>query len=418
MIKILEALEAAAQGNARLDKLKVLDSFKLRELLNWTLSPDITFGIKKLPKPDVMGNGFINDDEWYTELSKLLKKLSARALTGNKADLAVGRFLGSCSPLMLKWSERVLKRDLRLNIDAKSVNSVLPDTIKVFSVPLAESYEKAKSLEGLWVLQPKLDGARCVAYITGEKDVPVVLKSRTGKVWGNFESVRAVLQSFNDSGKVKVPLYLDGEVVSLVDGAINFQALQHTLHRKDGQETGKLAYMVFDGAEEKEWENPSQPYLSRILYAQNVVKAIDNPTVEALGADTIADPTLDNLTEYCKVFVSKGYEGAMIRSAKRPVVMKRSKYLLKVKIFKDLEATITGVVEGEGRLKGTLGCMKMRLDNGNEFECGSGFNDYQRALYWKDPPIGQLANVKYFELTNDRVPRFPIFRAIRHPDDV
>ena len=52
IIDTLEALEAAPQGNARLEVLAAGDSPGLREVLNLALSPDITFGIRQLPEPD------------------------------------------------------------------------------------------------------------------------------------------------------------------------------------------------------------------------------------------------------------------------------------------------------------------------------------------------------------------------------
>jgi ATP-dependent DNA ligase len=419
LLEMLEAIENAAQGNARLDKIKELDCKELRNLLHLTLSPDITFGIKKLPEPGkVTKVAHHTYQDWLDGLLFICERTSKRTLTGNAMMEEIDLFLNHCSPVQRKWAERILKRDLRLNIGAKDVNKKLPGAIKLFSVPLAESYEDVKSLEGLWTLQPKLDGARCVAFLPDPDDGPVVLKSRTGKIWQNFESVRKSLQEFNDSRKSHTPMYLDGEVISRIDGAINFQALQHNLHRKDGVETGILEYIVFDAANANEWLDPSLEYKLRCIGADGYVNTINKPNIRFVGSNLITNPTQEKLVEYCKVFVDKGYEGAMLRKADEPVVMKRSKKLLKVKMFKDLEAEVVGVVEGTGRLEGMLGAIKCKLPNGNEFECGSGFNDAQRAAYWKKKPIGEKANIKYFELTNDGVPRFPIFRAIRHKDDI
>ncbi len=51
VLQALESMEQAAQGNARLDALKMADSSELRKVLTLALSPDITFGVKKLPEP-------------------------------------------------------------------------------------------------------------------------------------------------------------------------------------------------------------------------------------------------------------------------------------------------------------------------------------------------------------------------------
>ncbi len=419
VIQALESMEAAAQGNARLEALKAADSPELRKVLTLALDPSITFGVKKLP--DATNSGKYTYTEWRNDILILLYALAAREITGNAAQDLIGTFLSCCDDVQAKWSERILKQDLRLNLGAKDVNNVFgKNTIYLFEVPLATDYAKVKpkDLAGRWEMQAKLDGGRCVAVLPGDGS-PVRLLSRTGKEWGNFESIRLLLQAANKDRRGKT-VYLDGEVVSYVNGRIDFQSIQKTMMRRDGVETGELHFVCFDAATEDEWKAPKWEYWQRLNYLTHFLfgLGVDELKVYPIFSVTVTDPTPETLLKASEQFVEKGFEGGMVRRSDLPVVNKRSKTLLKVKSFKDDEAEIIGMVEGTGKLVGMLGALKCRLKSGVEFEIGSGFDEKTRQELWAMNPVGRKTNFKFFELTNDGVPRFPIYRSLRHEDDI
>jgi DNA ligase-1 len=91
----------------------------------------------------------------------------------------------------------------------------------------------------------------------------------------------------------------------------------------------------------------------------------------------------------------------------------RSNTLLKVKTFKDAEARVIGHVAGAGRHKGRLGALLVELADGTRFHVGTGFSDHERE---DPPPAGALVTFRYQELSDQGVPRFPSFVAVR--DDV
>lgn len=434
IIEALERLEGAARGNARLEVLKTVDSLELREILVMALSPQITFGVKKLPKYEDKQNGF-GDDSFRRGLLRLLKRLQVRELTGGAAQEGIADFLSLCNPTEAKWAERVIKQDLRLDLGAKDVNNALGEgTIFQFAVPLAvKTQEKdgswsvtEKDLKGKWCVEPKLDGARCVAYLPANKG-RVTLLSRTGKEWLNFESIREKLQEINNLRNPTQGVVLDGEVVSLVDDKINFQALQATLFRKDGKETGKLRYMIFDGAIQSEWENPTSPYVQRWNFAKAFVQDSLRDVPGALARVGFVEmfqtenPTIERMVKYNLDFAEKGFEGAMLRKADMAVQMKRHKSLLKVKTFIDEEAEVIGAVSGQGKRENILGALTCKREDGTVFELGSGYTDDDLKRIWEMHQKGSLpkwATYKYQPpLTDDGKPRFPIFKGFRHGDD-
>jgi ATP-dependent DNA ligase len=429
LLECLEEIESARLGKERLIALQKYDSSDLQSYLNWALGPSITFGVKDIPPPQE-GLPVLATEEWFPALVKtLFIPLSRRELTGHDAKRAIAAFLGRCDETAQKWTRRALQQDLRIGVGAKDVNNALGEnTIYTFNVPLALDYKKCKpkDLLGYWCVEAKLDGARCTAIIpdTGE----ITLLSRTGKVWKNFTSIKRALEASRPNLGLKPgeALYLDGEVVSYVDGRIDFQQTQASMMRKDGVEVGELKYIVFDACMEKEWKTPVQRYSTRHEFATTTVKKINNNkvTLVPMLVDSITFEDFEDadayLTRQCQKAVEDGYEGLILRRLDQPVENKRGKLLLKVKLFQDAEFEIIGSFEGTGKLAGVLGGIVCKTEAGAVFEAGSGFNDAIRGKLWlnKDGLVGQKATIKFFEYTNAGVPRLPIFKSIRHGNDL
>jgi DNA ligase-1 len=88
----------------------------------------------------------------------------------------------------------------------------------------------------------------------------------------------------------------------------------------------------------------------------------------------------------------------------------RTHDLLKVKVFTDDEALVIGHEGGLGKYAGRVGALRCVLRSGAEFSCGSGLSDAQRVA---PPAVGTVVSVKYFELTRDGLPRFPVLLRVR-----
>jgi hypothetical protein len=122
---------------------------------------------------------------------------------------------------------------------------------------------------------------------------------------------------------------------------------------------------------------------------------------------------LNDLSAYYFDYMSLGYEGQMIRTNSL-YENKRSKSLLKYKEFTDAEFEILGVIEGQGNLTGKVGKLQFEI-NGKPFESAvNGDWEYIEKLWHSNEGlVGKTATVKYFELTEDGIPRFPKVIAIR-----
>jgi hypothetical protein len=445
LIEILEEIEAAPRGNARLDVIaKYKDDYSLIRFFQKAVSPAVTFGVKKVDSP-YQGCRRNHPGTFAADLFNLALKLEMREWTGNKALQEIEDFLNNCTSTEEKWARRFLQQDLRLDVGAKAFNKAVGfNAIPLFGVPLAEDWNKLKKkpTEGIWEIQPKLDGARTIAYIDFGAQT-VELYSRTGKRWGNFKSIEGYLLGFAEQVKTSTGMtgkwVLDGEVLSYVDGKIDFQALQHTMMRKDGVEDGELHYVIFGACPIDDWFSGNRTYSQHYAGINELGGGLRYGTKDCLriidilgyvgdcgpdgGPYELQDFGLldERLAKKCSLAMSMGYEGVMLRRIDAPVELKRSKNLIKYKQFCDSEAKIIGVVEGKGKLTEMVGALVCETSDGKVFEIGTGLDDAERSKLWAMNLVGDLegkwVSYKYQELTKDGIPRFPVYRSLRSADD-
>jgi DNA ligase-1 len=116
--------------------------------------------------------------------------------------------------------------------------------------------------------------------------------------------------------------------------------------------------------------------------------------------------------------VAHDWEGLMINKD-ATYKCKRTTDLIKVKRFYTMDLRVVDVIEGDGRLKGTLGALVVEF-NGNTVNVGSGYSDEQRTDIWnnREDIVGTIVEVKYKEVTSDKKTgleslQFPIFIRLR-----
>ena len=95
-------------------------------------------------------------------------------------------------------------------------------------------------------------------------------------------------------------------------------------------------------------------------------------------------------------------------------INKRSKFLLKYKEFKEEEFTIISGKEAEGNDKGTVIFECETTEKLTFFVRPVGTRE-QRIKYFNnlDKYIGKKLTVQFQEYTDDKIPRFPVGKAIR-----
>lgn len=272
-----------------------------------------------------------------------------------------------------------------------------------FSPMLAKVYGDYKDdvdralAEGTVLVQPKLDGIRCIATAAG-------LWSRQGNP---IIAVPHVHEALRPAFRKDSNAIFDGELYNHELKA-DFPRLVSLIKKQkptseDLAESARMIeYWVYD--------SPRDVVTStRIALVYDVATAIGRPLVPVPTHTVDGQARLDELHGQ---HLSDGFEGTMIR-LEGPYETKRSKLLLKHKEFQDKEFQVLDIVEGEGNRSGMAGYAVLQLNDDDTFRANiKGEREYLReVLANRKSYIGRAATVEYFHLTPDGVPRFPRVKA-------
>ena len=122
----------------------------------------------------------------------------------------------------------------------------------------------------------------------------------------------------------------------------------------------------------------------------------------------------EEVYELQRKFIEEGYEGAMVRNISGAYALgKRSANLQKVKTFLDGEYKIVAYTEGVGKEEG---CVIWQCETtGGRFYVRPKGTQAQRQEWFNNASqyIGKMLTVKYQELTDDGIPRFPVGISVR-----
>ena len=285
--------------------------------------------------------------------------------------------------------------------NSSGVNKDLP-----VSPMLAQTYEKHKSkIKFPALVQPKLDGVRCNARVVNGK---VTLLSRRGKVFEQLNQINRAITSIN----LPTNIVLDGELFS---DELDFQRVVGLVRKKklstqDLKDMKKVKYDVFDLID---MNNLSMPFAERWKMAKKLVEKDKSKTLRLVSVYKVKNET--DIIEKLQEFLANGDEGIMIRNSDSPYeIDKRSYNLQKYKKFLDSEYKIVGANQGKGNDKGTVVWI-CETDNGKRFKVRPKGTRADRKDKYKNREkyYGKLLTVKYQELTNDSIPRFPVGIVIR-----
>lgn len=254
---------------------------------------------------------------------------------------------------------------------------------------LAQTYE---GFPGPGYAQPKLDGIRCIATVDG-------LFSRQGKPIHGVPHIHAALApAFADMPD----LILDGELYNH-DLREDFGAISSIVRKANptAEQLEKaeaiIEYHVYDVIDTKTAYEERAVFLNEVIQNLNCSWIVLVPT-DRCGTQAEADLSYGAAIE-------AGYEGGMFR-LDTPYEQKRSKSLLKRKEFIDEEFEVVSIEPGQGNWAGVAKRVTCRLPDGRTFGAGiKGSRDRAAELLHE---THKVVTVKYFCLSPDGVPRFPI----------
>lgn len=256
-------------------------------------------------------------------------------------------------------------------------------------------------------VQPKLNGVRALARWVGNK---VVLTSRQGKVWEHVPHINEALENILPNNDV-----FDGELY--VHG-LNLQEITR-LVKKQRPESKSVEFNVYDCP--VIFSKTSVNYKGRLEYLEEIFKDGFHPhdnKVKLVHTDEVHSK--QSMLELYSYHIAFGYEGVMIRIPDSLYEFAhRSNGLLKYKEFKDAEYKIVGYKSGNGSYENCIVFRCVTPEN-KEFDVNmkATIAEKEEMLKEAESYIGKFITVKYFDLTEDKIPQFPVGLAIRSEEDL
>ncbi|MDA8866400.1 hypothetical protein N9H77_02725 [Porticoccaceae bacterium] len=273
------------------------------------------------------------------------------------------------------------------------------DSYDKFEPMLAGDYTKVKVKPTSGYCQPKLDGIRCIANSKG-------LWTRSGKpinscphIWDEIKDVVALNPAITLDGELyNHELKEDfNKIVSLVrktklsDQGIEDSKRLVQYHVYDVYDSNEPDTTFFLRSERLKMESTRPRFFDKYLHLVPTTFYKDQDELDALYSAYTAD----------------GYEGQMVRLDEK-YENKRSKYLLKRKEFITEEFEVVSMEEGQGNWSGHTKRFILQLADGREVGAGVRGNQDQLSKLWESQETPTWATLRYFDLTPDGIPRFPV----------
>lgn len=309
--------------------------------------------------------------------------------------------------------EQMITKKFRLGADEKLVNKCIPGLIDTWEVQLGSSYEKLKLRNNEWFsLSQKLNGNRGSFYRNE-------LISRQGKKFTGMQHI------ISDLEQLGIGWFYDGELIrknidNLSDGE-NFR-IGTGIINSDAEIKEEIKFVIFDYFPESELidGHSDAKYKIRRQMLNGLRKTIEEKGLENIEVVTMVYEGNDQtqIMKWLDYAVEHGWEGLMLNKD-AVYKCKRTTDLIKIKRFYTMDLPVVDVLEGDGRLKGTLGALAVKYKD-NTVNIGSGFDDETRRKFWenRDNLVGRVIEVKYKEISRDKKTgleslQFPIYVGLR-----
>lgn len=279
-----------------------------------------------------------------------------------------------------------------------------------------------------WIFEIKWDGIRAISYISNDLQI----KSRNQKeLKYNFPELRELVQLTKNT-------VLDGEIVLMKEGKVNFQSLLKRLQLSSTKGIEELAketpvtYVIFDILEKDGTVLTHKPLIERKKILKEAVKE---------GTHVVISLFVDESGEdYYKEILKRGLEGVIAKrklSIYEPGV--RSSDWLKFKQIKSCDCIICGYTPGQGARKTTFGALILGLFDGKNLiyigKVGTGFSQYDleslketfKSLETSENPFHQMdlameitwlkptlvCQIDFQSVTDTQKLRAPRFKGLR-----
>jgi DNA ligase D-like protein (predicted ligase) len=300
--------------------------------------------------------------------------------------------------------------------------------MKYYSPMLAHSARESFSSPD-HIFEAKWDGIRAISYVTDSLSI----KGR------QQIELKDKFPELNELLKIAPNTVVDGEIIVLVEGAVDFQMVLRRIqavHLGDIQHLAAhypATYVLFDILEHNGQSLIHQPLIER--------KTILHDSVTETPHVVLSDYVDTDGTRYYQAALLQGFEGVMAKHKQsRYHPGRRSRNWIKIKQTLTCDCVIAGFTRGRGHRSTTYGALVLGLYDGETLihvgQVGTGFTHQDliqlhalmtplstpQASMTISPPIQHVtwiepqlvAQIGYQTLTRDGKLRFARYQSLRH----
>jgi ATP-dependent DNA ligase len=234
----------------------------------------------------------------------------------------------------------------------------------------------------------------------------------------------------------KLPVGLDGELIAMTEGKVDFRKTHSVVRRADGEPEFK--YVVFDSMRQEKWSFQQR-------YTIHCKAALENaPDWLELAPQKLLH-TPEGVEHFYKECLAQGFEGIIMRTVPSPYKHGRStmreQFLMRMKPLETAEGVVVAVEEEMENLnaarenelgyshrssamagkfgKGRMGSLVVKSPKWKKnFRLGTGFDHTQRRELFVRKPIGAVVEFEYDPSGGYDQPRQPRFKGFRNPADL
>ena len=422
---VYNVLEDVANTSSKNDKLVIIGAvvgtpieYLFKKVVEYAYSPFKMYNIKKFRDKGYSYAGTLQLADSFDVLDRLV----ARSITGKAAITAVQQTLQNLSEQDASVFARIVKKDLRCGASESSFNKVWPDLVYEHPYMRCSSFssKNLKKIKAPFLSEVKADG-RYVDIIV-HAGLRVEYTSRTGHVTDFNDPARDSL--LLREAAVHGSFVLMGEtLVSDGNGGVLPRAEGNGYLTEDEIDKSLLRFVVWDMVTLEQFLYKKSP-TSRIVRLEGVEALIQRLSTSGLSDIDVVAYRICNTPEeaiaHFREVVEAGCEGTVVKNFKGVWKDGTSTDQVKLKIAAEGEVLVTGVNEGEGRLKGSCGSLQCESSCGEVEVNVAGLSDALRKKFFDDPDsiVWKIItvlynNVVYSETTKKWSLYLPRFVEIR-----
>lgn len=270
------------------------------------------------------------------------------------------------------------------------------DSTEVILPMLAKEYKKEQHKID-WstaFVQRKYDGMRAlISRVNGK----VIIMSRKGKPIDTMPHIEKDFESLPDG------VILDGELIAT---GFNFQENMQMIKKYRSGQSELVKFHCYDG-------------VSGLQYSERnrVIRYLVEGKEHAVYVESFQVNSPEEIPKYHAQFIAEGFEGTMIRWGTAGYKKNgRSSNLLKYKDWIDIAIPIKDIEPATQRPNWGVPVFHWPGAKDNELRAGWKFDHAFREelLNNKDQYIGKMADIRFFEYSEEGVPRMPVMWGIRY----